>query len=260
MVLYRLGNKSRIAPRILPFIPEHQLWLEPFFGAGGLFFNKPRAQRNIVNDLDSEVFNLFTVVVDRRAELEEAWASMPIHEDLWKHWKKNTASRCRSSARGRTSAIAGLKCFSGVAHTEYVCTMLASDRGGCDTPQQPSPTALAPMEPKAMEHTAADARAVAFIKRFRGPIHYAINLEGVPHHQRDDLFQDASVRILQLYREGRIIEDAPGCLSLVITAVRNLCRNHWRTDRKHRGHAEMLEQTAAHVGLCLLYTSPSPRD
>lgn len=90
MVLYRLGNKSKLAPRILPLIPEHQLWLEPFFGAGGLFFNKERAPRNIVNDLDSEVFNLFTVVVDRRAELEEAWASMPIHEDLWKRWKKET--------------------------------------------------------------------------------------------------------------------------------------------------------------------------
>lgn len=90
MVLYRLGNKSRLAPRILPFIPDHQLWLEPFFGAGGMFFNKPRAHRNIVNDMDSEVFNLFTVVTDRRAELEEAWASMPIHEDLWKHWKKTS--------------------------------------------------------------------------------------------------------------------------------------------------------------------------
>jgi DNA adenine methylase len=90
MVLYRLGNKSKLAPRILPFIPEHQLWLEPFFGAGGMFFHKPRAQRNIVNDLDSEVFNLFTVITDRRSELEEAWAAMPIHEDLWKHWKRAT--------------------------------------------------------------------------------------------------------------------------------------------------------------------------
>lgn len=90
MVLYRLGNKSRLAPRILPFIPDHQLWLEPFFGAGGMFFNKPRALRNIVNDRDGEVFNLFTVITDRRGELEDAWASMPIHEDLWKHWKKQT--------------------------------------------------------------------------------------------------------------------------------------------------------------------------
>lgn len=88
MVLYRLGNKSRLAVKILPHLPEHALWFEPFFGAGGMFFNKPRAQRCIVNDRDGEVYNLFVVVQDKHQELAEQWAAMPIHEDLWKHWKK----------------------------------------------------------------------------------------------------------------------------------------------------------------------------
>lgn len=88
MVLTRLGNKRRIAHRILPHIPPHTHWLEPFFGAGGLFFAKERAKRNIVNDRDGEVFNLFCVVQDRHRELEEAWASMPLHEDLWRQWKR----------------------------------------------------------------------------------------------------------------------------------------------------------------------------
>ncbi len=87
MVLTRLGNKRRIAQRILPHIPDHHLWLEPFFDAGGLFFAKERAQRNIVNDLDGEVYNLFCVIQDRADDLAEAWCSMPIHEDLWRRWK-----------------------------------------------------------------------------------------------------------------------------------------------------------------------------
>lgn len=88
MILHRLGNKQRIVQRILPHLPVHQLWLEPFFGAGGVFFGKPRT-RSIVNDLDGEVYNLFCVVQDRATELEEAWYAMPIHEDLWKYWKRN---------------------------------------------------------------------------------------------------------------------------------------------------------------------------
>lgn len=88
MVLSRLGNKRRIARHILPHIPEHDLWLEPFFGAGGLFFAKPRARRNIVNDLDGEVFNLFTVIQERAPELETAWCATPIHEGLWRAWKQ----------------------------------------------------------------------------------------------------------------------------------------------------------------------------
>ncbi|MBS1941368.1 MAG: DNA adenine methylase [Bacteroidetes bacterium] len=89
MILNRLGNKRRMAKRILPFIPPHRHWIEPFFGAGGLFFAKPKAQRNIVNDLDGEVYNLFCVVQDRHHELAEAWAGTPIHDDLWNDWKKN---------------------------------------------------------------------------------------------------------------------------------------------------------------------------
>lgn len=42
-----------------------------------------------MNDLDSEVYNLFTVIHDHAVELEEAWCSLPIHEDLWKGWKRS---------------------------------------------------------------------------------------------------------------------------------------------------------------------------
>lgn len=100
-----------------------------------------------------------------------------------------------------------------------------------------------------MDPATADERAVAFIKRFRAPIRYAINLEGVPQHQREDLFQEASVRILQLFRSGRINEAEPGCLSLVITTVRNLCRNHYKSDRRHRGHSEFEDRHAMDPGV-----------
>lgn len=89
MILNRLGNKRRMAARILPFIPPHRHWIEPFFGAGGLYFAKPKAARNIVNDRDGEVYNLFCVVQDRLPELAEAWAATPIHDDLWKQWKRD---------------------------------------------------------------------------------------------------------------------------------------------------------------------------
>jgi DNA adenine methylase len=64
MILRRLGNKQAIAQDIIKYFPEHKIYVEPFFGAGGMFFNKPKVKYNIVNDLDSEVFNLFQVVID----------------------------------------------------------------------------------------------------------------------------------------------------------------------------------------------------
>ena len=59
MILRRLGNKKKIAKEIQKYFPPHKIYIEPFFGAGGMFFNKHKAKYNIVNDLDSDVFNLF---------------------------------------------------------------------------------------------------------------------------------------------------------------------------------------------------------
>lgn len=52
-----------------------------------MFFSKPKAKHNIVNDYDSEVYNLFRVIIDRKDELAAFWQIMPLHEDLWKHWR-----------------------------------------------------------------------------------------------------------------------------------------------------------------------------
>ena len=89
MILRRLGNKKKIALEIQAHFPPHKIYIEPFFGAGGMFFNKPKAKYNIVNDLDSDVFNLFQVVMNQKEELEKAFHMMPIHSDLLKYWKKN---------------------------------------------------------------------------------------------------------------------------------------------------------------------------
>ncbi|WP_372938105.1 DNA adenine methylase [Seonamhaeicola sp.] len=89
MILRRLGNKKKIAKEIQKHFPPHKIYIEPFFGAGGMFFNKPKAKYNIVNDLDSDVFNLFQVVMNQKEELEKAFYMMPIHSDLLEYWKKN---------------------------------------------------------------------------------------------------------------------------------------------------------------------------
>lgn len=89
MILRRLGNKQKIAVKIQKEFPPHRIYIEPFFGAGGMFFNKPKANYNIVNDLDSDVFNLFQVSSNEPEKLKKAFKKMPIHSDLLEHWKEN---------------------------------------------------------------------------------------------------------------------------------------------------------------------------
>ena len=53
------GSKWRIANWIISFFPDHHSYLEPFFGSGAVFFNKPRSHIETVNDLDGDVVNFF---------------------------------------------------------------------------------------------------------------------------------------------------------------------------------------------------------
>lgn len=89
MILRRLENKKKISSEIIQHFPDHKIYIEPFFGAGGMFFNKPKVKYNIVNDLDSDVFNLFQVVMQKKEELKKAFFMMPIHNDLLNYWKDN---------------------------------------------------------------------------------------------------------------------------------------------------------------------------
>lgn len=88
MILRRLGNKSAIAEEIQKHLPFHKIYIETFFGAGGMFFNKPKVKYNFLNDIDEDVFNLFMVVKEQKESLYKAVEELPIHQSLMRHWKK----------------------------------------------------------------------------------------------------------------------------------------------------------------------------
>ncbi|EDS08260.1 D12 class N6 adenine-specific DNA methyltransferase [[Clostridium] scindens ATCC 35704] len=58
------GSKWGTAEWIISHFPEHHSYLEPFFGSGGVFFNKPRSDIETINDLDGDVVNLFRWIKD----------------------------------------------------------------------------------------------------------------------------------------------------------------------------------------------------
>jgi len=59
------GGKSRVARRLLPFTPEHHTeYREPFVGGGAIFFRKPKARRNWINDLHPGLYALWRALRD----------------------------------------------------------------------------------------------------------------------------------------------------------------------------------------------------
>jgi len=56
----RCGGKSRSAKKIISYFPnDYTLYIEPFFGAGNIFFRLPEDKKTnpmIINDLDDDIF------------------------------------------------------------------------------------------------------------------------------------------------------------------------------------------------------------
>lgn len=53
------GGKQSLAPLIVSLIPDHQTYVEPFFGGGAVFFSKKKSNVEIVNDLNRRVVNFY---------------------------------------------------------------------------------------------------------------------------------------------------------------------------------------------------------
>lgn len=63
------GGQQRSLKHIMPLIPEHELYNEPFAGGAALLFAKEPAKINVINDINGELMNFYRTVVTDFVEL-----------------------------------------------------------------------------------------------------------------------------------------------------------------------------------------------
>jgi len=71
------GAKWRLASWIISYFPQHSSYLEPFFGSGGVFFNKTPVNLETINDIDGNVINFFRVCREHPDDLARAISLTP---------------------------------------------------------------------------------------------------------------------------------------------------------------------------------------
>ncbi len=64
------GGKQKLVAKILPLIPEHKMYAEPFIGGGAVFFSKPPSHIEVVNDTNKELINFYRILQNRFVELD----------------------------------------------------------------------------------------------------------------------------------------------------------------------------------------------
>jgi len=62
------GGKRRLAKHILPLLPPHTCYVEPFAGAAAIFFLKEPSKVEVLNDVNGELVNLYRVVANHLEE------------------------------------------------------------------------------------------------------------------------------------------------------------------------------------------------
>lgn len=65
------GGKQRLVSTILPLIPEHTSYIEPFAGGAAILFAKPKSKVEVINDTNSEVVLFYKVVKTKFAKLQK---------------------------------------------------------------------------------------------------------------------------------------------------------------------------------------------
>lgn len=82
-VLNYPGAKWSLAKNFIQYIPKHHSYLEPFFGSGAVFFSKEPSRIETINDLDSNVVNLFDCIRREPERLAATVMATPYSREMY---------------------------------------------------------------------------------------------------------------------------------------------------------------------------------
>lgn len=77
------GGKAGMAQKLISLMPEHRVYIEPYFGSGAVFFAKRPVRHEIVNDLDHAVVTFFRVLREQPEELARLCRLSPYSRAEW---------------------------------------------------------------------------------------------------------------------------------------------------------------------------------
>lgn len=98
------GGKQRLVPEILPLIPKHTQYVEPFCGGAAVFWAKPPSPHEVINDLDGRVVNFYRVLQTRFTELQSMILGT-LHSEAEHRWAKSVLADAEADEVDRAWAF-----------------------------------------------------------------------------------------------------------------------------------------------------------
>ena len=92
------GSKQKLARHIVPLFPPHELFVSGFAGTGSEFCHKSPSKREIINDIDHNIYAIFAVLRDKKFFRQLLYWMQNSHDcrrlyyECWDKLKINTLS------------------------------------------------------------------------------------------------------------------------------------------------------------------------
>lgn len=106
-----LGGKSRLADRIIEKMPAHQTYCEVFAGAAWVLFKKPESKVEIINDINSDLVNLYRCVKHHLGELVTQFRWMLVSRDEFDRFLATPADALTDIQRAARFFYLAKSCF-----------------------------------------------------------------------------------------------------------------------------------------------------
>lgn len=84
-----IGGKRRLADKLIPNFPPHSCYVEVFAGGAALYFMRPPAEVEVINDINGELVNLYRVVKNHLEEFVRQFKYALSSRDVFK-WLQDT--------------------------------------------------------------------------------------------------------------------------------------------------------------------------
>lgn len=97
-MIRRIGNKAKLASKIISYFPEFNLLIDAFCGSLAIPFSLPKKCRILANDYDKSIINFYYAVQEHKQELVTKIENAILHQQLFEDLKKVDDSDIVNSA------------------------------------------------------------------------------------------------------------------------------------------------------------------
>ena len=123
-----VGGKSKLRNTIISMLPPHECYVEVFAGAAWVLLGKQPSKVEVLNDIDGEIINFFTVVKERPEELIASFEWDLVSREEFKRLRDTDPTSLDPVARAHRFYYLIMGGWGGELHSPRFQTSI-SDRG-----------------------------------------------------------------------------------------------------------------------------------